>query len=168
MSHELLHHAEPKLFFCLMHMVEIFEFEFVFEFELSSLEKIKRKGIRNSREKEKPNSAQSAQLGPCPVCAPVCPPLPDKRTPCLSAQSRARRDGPRDATIAAPQLESFCIVQHLARENREIHLERLVGSGGIVSAIAAPNAVEAGDCSLVGIFHDDGVGARSGSFQARI
>jgi hypothetical protein len=59
-SHELLHHDEPKLFFCLMHMVELFEFEFVFEFELSSLEKIKGKDIRNSREKEKPNSAQPA------------------------------------------------------------------------------------------------------------
>jgi hypothetical protein len=57
-SHELVHHVEPKLFFCLMHMFELFEF--VFEFELSSLEKIKRKGIRNSREKGKPNSAQPA------------------------------------------------------------------------------------------------------------
>jgi hypothetical protein len=43
-GHDLLHHAEPKLFFDLMYMFEIFEFEFVFEFELSSLEKIKRKG----------------------------------------------------------------------------------------------------------------------------
>jgi hypothetical protein len=87
----------------LMHMFELFEF--VFEFELSSLEKIKRKGIRNSREKEKPNSAQSAQLGPCPVCAPVCPPLPDKRTPCLSAPSRARSLSlslPGGADLSAP------------------------------------------------------------------
>jgi hypothetical protein len=53
-----VHHVEPKLFFCLMHMFELFEF--VFEFELSSLEKIKRKGIRNSREKGKPNLAQPA------------------------------------------------------------------------------------------------------------
>jgi hypothetical protein len=56
-SHKLLHHVEPKLFFDLMHMFEIFEFGFVFEFELSSLEKIKRKGIRNSLEKEKPKAA---------------------------------------------------------------------------------------------------------------
>jgi hypothetical protein len=42
-SHDLLHHAEPKLFFDLMHMFELFEFGFVFEFELSSLEKIKKK-----------------------------------------------------------------------------------------------------------------------------
>jgi hypothetical protein len=40
-SHELLHHVEPKLFFSLMHMFEFFEF--VFEFELSSLEKIKKR-----------------------------------------------------------------------------------------------------------------------------
>jgi hypothetical protein len=26
-SHELLHHVEPKLFFDLMHMFELFEFE---------------------------------------------------------------------------------------------------------------------------------------------
>ena len=46
MSHELLHHVEPKLFFDLIQMFELFEFEFVFElFELSSLEKIKRKAI---------------------------------------------------------------------------------------------------------------------------
>jgi hypothetical protein len=52
-SHELLHHVEPKLFFCLVHMFELFEFEFVFEFELSSLGKKKRKRIRNSGKKEK-------------------------------------------------------------------------------------------------------------------
>jgi hypothetical protein len=57
-SHELLHHAEPKLFFYLMHMFELFEFEFVFEFELSSLEKIKRKAIGNSKKMENRISAQ--------------------------------------------------------------------------------------------------------------
>jgi hypothetical protein len=41
-SHELLHHAEPNLFFDLIHVLELFEFEFVFEFELSSLEKFKK------------------------------------------------------------------------------------------------------------------------------
>jgi hypothetical protein len=44
----MLHYAEPKLSFCLMHM---------FEIDLKSIEKIERKGIRNSREKEKPNLA---------------------------------------------------------------------------------------------------------------
>jgi hypothetical protein len=52
-GHDLLYHDEPKLFFDLMHMFEIFEFEFVFEFELSSLEKIKRKGNYKFREKGK-------------------------------------------------------------------------------------------------------------------
>ena len=53
-----MHLAEPKLFFDLMHMVELFEFGFVFEFELSSLEKIKRKAIRNLEKKGKPISVQ--------------------------------------------------------------------------------------------------------------
>jgi hypothetical protein len=34
-------------------MFEIFEFEFVHWFDLNSIEKIKIKGIRNSKEKEK-------------------------------------------------------------------------------------------------------------------
>jgi hypothetical protein len=37
-----------------------FEFETWFEFELKTLEKINRKGIRNSLEIERPISAQSA------------------------------------------------------------------------------------------------------------
>jgi hypothetical protein len=40
-SHELLHHDEPKLFFGLMHQFELFEFGFVFEFDLKTIEKIK-------------------------------------------------------------------------------------------------------------------------------
>jgi hypothetical protein len=60
MSHELLHHVKPKLFFDLMHMFELIEFGFVFEFELSSLEKIKRKAFRKSLKTEKPLLAQSA------------------------------------------------------------------------------------------------------------
>jgi hypothetical protein len=60
----MLNHAEPKLFFVLMHMLELFQFEFVFEFELSSLEKIKRKAIRNYEKKGKPNSAQFSPTQP--------------------------------------------------------------------------------------------------------
>jgi hypothetical protein len=52
-SHELLHHAEPKLFFDLIHMFELFEFELVFEFEMSSLEKIKKKSNWESGENGK-------------------------------------------------------------------------------------------------------------------
>jgi hypothetical protein len=36
-----------------MHMFEIFKFEIVVWFDLNSIEKIKRKGIRNSKEKGK-------------------------------------------------------------------------------------------------------------------
>jgi hypothetical protein len=64
MSHELLHHAEPKLFFCLMQMFELFEFEFVFEFELSSLQKIKRKQLEFWRKRENPFQPKSAHSSP--------------------------------------------------------------------------------------------------------
>jgi hypothetical protein len=43
----MLHHAELKLCFWLMHMFEIFKFEFVVWLDLNSKEKIKIKGIRN-------------------------------------------------------------------------------------------------------------------------
>jgi hypothetical protein len=59
-NHELLHHDESKSFFDLIHMFGLFEFELVFEFELSSLEKIKRKAIGNSEKKGNCISAQSA------------------------------------------------------------------------------------------------------------
>jgi hypothetical protein len=63
-SHELFHHVEPKLFFCLMHMFELFEYEFVFEFELSSLEEIKSKTIRNLEKKGNRISAQASLVQP--------------------------------------------------------------------------------------------------------
>jgi hypothetical protein len=37
----MLHLAEPKLFFCLMHMFELFEFEFGACFNLNPKKKIK-------------------------------------------------------------------------------------------------------------------------------
>jgi hypothetical protein len=43
----MLHHAEPKLCFWLMHMIEIFKFEFVVWLDLNLKEKIKGKRIRN-------------------------------------------------------------------------------------------------------------------------
>jgi hypothetical protein len=39
----MLHHAEPKLFFCLMHIFELFEFEFEVCLNLNSKEKNRRK-----------------------------------------------------------------------------------------------------------------------------
>jgi hypothetical protein len=50
----MLHHAEPKLFFCLMYM---FEFEFEACLNLNSKEKIKEKGIRKFEIKEKHKEA---------------------------------------------------------------------------------------------------------------
>ena len=49
----MLHHAKLKLCFWLMHMFEIFKFEFVVWLDLNSIEKIKRKGIGKFRIKEK-------------------------------------------------------------------------------------------------------------------
>jgi hypothetical protein len=43
-SHEMLHHAELRLFFCLMHMFELFQF--VACLNLKPKEKTKGKGIR--------------------------------------------------------------------------------------------------------------------------
>jgi hypothetical protein len=53
-----LHHAELKLCFCLMHVFEIFKFEFVVWLDMNSIEKIKIKGIRKFRIKEKQKAAQ--------------------------------------------------------------------------------------------------------------
>jgi hypothetical protein len=65
--YECLHHDELKLCFWLMHMFETFKFEFVIWFDLNSIEKIKRKGIRNSKEKGKANSAQPNPVRPSPA-----------------------------------------------------------------------------------------------------
>jgi hypothetical protein len=48
-----------------------FEFETWFEFELKTLEKINRKGIRNSMKLEKPNLTHLAQVGPACARAPA-------------------------------------------------------------------------------------------------
>ena len=45
MGHEMLHHAEPTIFFELIHMLNWFEFETWFEFDLKTLEKKKKKSI---------------------------------------------------------------------------------------------------------------------------
>jgi hypothetical protein len=42
-SHEMLHLAEPKLLFCLMHMFELFDFAFVVCLNLNSKEKKQKK-----------------------------------------------------------------------------------------------------------------------------
>jgi hypothetical protein len=53
----MLHHAEPKLLFCLMHMFELFEFVFVVCLVLNSKEENKIKGIRTSGIKRKGKEA---------------------------------------------------------------------------------------------------------------
>jgi hypothetical protein len=72
-NHGMLHHAKPKLFFCLMHMFELFEFEFEFGacLNLNPKKKIKEKGIRNSEIKRKTKVAQPS-LPPRPF-GPIRP-----------------------------------------------------------------------------------------------
>jgi hypothetical protein len=64
----MLHHAEPRFFFCLMHMFEIFKFEFVSCLNLIPKEKIKEKWIRKFRiVAPKPRAcAPHAQTAPMP------------------------------------------------------------------------------------------------------
>jgi hypothetical protein len=96
-SHDLLHHVEPKLFFDLMHMFELFEFGFVFEIELSSLEKIKRKACRNSEKKRKQNSAQFSLAQPSRAARVPAPPY--RWDPPVSGSSRARTLSPPPSAI---------------------------------------------------------------------
>jgi hypothetical protein len=60
-----------------------FDFETWFEFELKTLEKINRKGIRNSLKLEKPNLAHLAQVGPARESARA-PARADRRSPPVS------------------------------------------------------------------------------------
>jgi hypothetical protein len=58
----MLHHAELILFSCLMHMFELFDYEFVACLNLNPKEKTKEKKIRNSEIKEKGKEAQNPSL----------------------------------------------------------------------------------------------------------
>jgi hypothetical protein len=64
MSHVMLHHAEFKYSLKCCTSLNLFEYETWVEFELKTLEKINRKGIRNSRKIGKANSAQGNPLRP--------------------------------------------------------------------------------------------------------
>jgi hypothetical protein len=69
----------------------MFEFEFVVLFDLNSIEKIKRKGNRNSKEKGKAISAQLKPVGPArPISARACsPPLTGGPQPLVPVRARA-------------------------------------------------------------------------------
>jgi hypothetical protein len=88
----MLHHAEPKLFFCLMHIFELFEFEFGVFLNLNSKEK---KGLEIRKQKRKTKEAQPpsllgllAQTGP--ASRPRAHPHPLTGGPHLSALCLAR------------------------------------------------------------------------------
>jgi hypothetical protein len=85
MSHGMLHHIEPKYFLnCCTYLIW-FEFETWFEFELKTLEKINRKGNRNSKKKEKTISAQASPIS----LAPRAPSVPDRWAPPIGANPSA-------------------------------------------------------------------------------
>jgi hypothetical protein len=86
MSHEMLHHAELKISFELLHM---FEFEIWFEFELKTLEKIKQKSNWKIPGKSKSYFGPSQPIRPSPARARV-PAAPDRRTPPFGASPSAR------------------------------------------------------------------------------
>jgi hypothetical protein len=54
----MLHHAEPRFFFCLMHLFGLFKFEFVACLNLNPKENIKEKRIRKFGIKRKGKEAQ--------------------------------------------------------------------------------------------------------------
>jgi hypothetical protein len=87
-----LHHVELRLFFCLMHIFELFEF--VACLTLNPKEKTKGKGIKNSGIKRKGKEARNPSLQvfrstrPSGPRAPACP-LPLTGGPALSALSLA-------------------------------------------------------------------------------
>jgi hypothetical protein len=92
----MLHHVEPRLFYCLMHMFVIHKFDLVACLNLNRKEKTKAKGIRKFGLKEKAKSAQRpppswpfSPLGPVHPRAPVLH-LPLTSGPALSALSLAR------------------------------------------------------------------------------
>jgi hypothetical protein len=84
MSHRMSHHIESKYSLnCCIYLIWL-EFETWFEFELKTLEKINRKGNRNSRKKEKAISAQASLIS-----LARAPPVSDRRVPPVGANQRA-------------------------------------------------------------------------------
>ena len=116
----MLHHPEPRLCYCLTHMLEVFKFVFVDWLDLNSKEKTKEKGIdiQNKRQqikKPKPPSPQPfGKYGP-PSPRPFpplslrsrpdmsAPPLPPGARPSLSSRGPCLSStmGPRQ--ISRPQ-----------------------------------------------------------------
>jgi hypothetical protein len=103
----MLHHGEPKLLFGLMHMFELFEFEYVFEFEWISLEKIKRKAIRNSEKKGKPISAQLSPVQPSEAAHVPAP--PDRWAPPVSTSSLAHALSPHPSARWGWSVDAGCL-----------------------------------------------------------
>jgi hypothetical protein len=88
----LLDHADLKLCFWLMHMFEIFKFEFVVWLDLNSKEKMKRKGNSNSEAKGKPqNNPATPPSWPFSTSGPA---RPRRARPSLPLPSGANMSAP--------------------------------------------------------------------------
>jgi hypothetical protein len=96
----LLHHADLKLCFWLMHMFEIFKFEFVVWLDLNSKEKIQRKVNINLEEKGKTQNSPAT-----PPSWPFSPPGParPRARPLLSPSTR--RAALSEPSLARPRAQ---------------------------------------------------------------
>jgi hypothetical protein len=108
----MLHHVEPKLFFCSMHMFEVFEFEFGACLNLNPKEKNKRKSIRkfiNKRKREKSQVAlPSWHFGPS---SPSGRPRPLTGGPHLSAP-RSAHSPSLSFCLVGPPRQRHCVLVH--------------------------------------------------------
>jgi hypothetical protein len=93
----MLHHVEPRLFYCLMHMFVIHKFDLVACLNLNQKEKTKAKGIRKFGLKEKAKSAQRpppsrpfSPLGPVHLARPCSISHLPVGPPCQRSPSLAR------------------------------------------------------------------------------
>jgi hypothetical protein len=101
MSHDMLHHAELKILFEVLH-------KFGFE---NPIEKRNGKGIRKSREKEKDKAAQPAQVGQARPRARALAPS-DRRTPPVSGSSPSRAPSLSRSLPAGANLSALVFFTH--------------------------------------------------------
>jgi hypothetical protein len=129
----MLHHAEIKLYFWLMHMFEIFKFEFVVWLDLNSIEKkIKenRLGIQNKKKSQRspitPHPGLSAQVAHLPLPGAHLPPQP--YGPCMSTPSLTRLLSGPHPSAPLPITALVCLCHRLAGLGCQLHLPSLTTS----------------------------------------
>jgi hypothetical protein len=106
-----LHHAELKHCFWLMHMLEIFKFEFVVCLDLNLKEKIKEKGIRKFGLKEKQKEAREPPFSAFQPKRPI--------SPSPFARSLPMTHGHRLSPLASPRSRARCPLSPSASGSRQ-------------------------------------------------